>query len=192
MPVDIKILKIRRKDRKFKIFSNQSPGGPGAHSRKGHGHLVAVNTMNFNATGQMPVPRCSKFSWAARGRRRSQATFGGGQRYPLSPSPLPFLGGSGEQFSSVFVLWGLIDGLGGGGLDKVTAVHDEDVMADVLNHGEVMADKKVSQAEFGLKVLQEVDDLRLHADIERTHRFITDDEARFDGERAGDADPLAL
>jgi hypothetical protein len=40
--------------------------------------------------------------------------------------------------------------------------------------------------------VQEVDHLRLHRDIQRADRFVADNEARFDGEGAGDADALAL
>jgi hypothetical protein len=43
-----------------------------------------------------------------------------------------------------------------------------------------------------LQVLQQVDDLRLDRDVERRDRLVADDELGLDGERAGDADALAL
>ena len=43
-----------------------------------------------------------------------------------------------------------------------------------------------------LQVLQQVDHLRLDRDVERRHRLVADDQLGLDGERAGDADALAL
>ena len=43
-----------------------------------------------------------------------------------------------------------------------------------------------------LQVLEQVDDLRLDRDVERRHRLVADDEVWLGGERAGDADALAL
>ena len=39
---------------------------------------------------------------------------------------------------------------------------------------------------------QQVEDLRLDGDVERGDRLVADDELRLEGERAGDADALAL
>ena len=52
--------------------------------------------------------------------------------------------------------------------------------------------KQVGQAQFVLQVLEEVQDLRLDRDVEGGDRFVADQEVRFQGERAGDADALAL
>ncbi len=46
--------------------------------------------------------------------------------------------------------------------------------------------------QVGLKVLEEVDDLRLDRDIERTHGFIADDEFGPQSDRTSDGDPLSL
>ena len=43
-----------------------------------------------------------------------------------------------------------------------------------------------------LQVEQQVQHLRLHGDVERRDRLVGDDELRLEGERAGDADALAL
>ena len=43
-----------------------------------------------------------------------------------------------------------------------------------------------------LQVLQQVDDLRLDRDVERGDRLVADDEVGLGGQRAGDADALAL
>ena len=57
---------------------------------------------------------------------------------------------------------------------------------------EVVRDEDVGEAEVALQVLEQVEDLRLHGDVERGHRLVADDQLRVDRERAGDADPLAL
>ena len=55
-----------------------------------------------------------------------------------------------------------------------------------------MGDEEHRQAEALAQVVQQVDDLRLDRDVERRDRLVGDDEARLDGERAGDADALPL
>jgi hypothetical protein len=55
-----------------------------------------------------------------------------------------------------------------------------------------VGDEQHRQAEPLAQVGQQVDDLRLDRHVERGHRLVGDDEARLDGERAGDADPLPL
>ena len=57
---------------------------------------------------------------------------------------------------------------------------------------QVVRDEDVRQAELCLEVLEQVEDLRLHGDVERGDGLVADDELRVDGERARDPDPLAL
>ena len=45
---------------------------------------------------------------------------------------------------------------------------------------------------LALQVAEEVDDRRLHGDIERRHRLVADDEVGLHRQRPGDADALAL
>ena len=76
--------------------------------------------------------------------------------------------------------------------DDLSLGHDQDVVADVFDDGEVVRDEEVGEAEFFLQVLQEVDDFRLDVDVERGDRFVADDELGLDGEGARDANALAL
>ena len=62
----------------------------------------------------------------------------------------------------------------------------------MLDDGEVVADEQHREAEIALQVLQQVDDLRLDRDIERGHRLVAYDQVGIGGERARDADALAL
>ena len=57
---------------------------------------------------------------------------------------------------------------------------------------EVVGDEDIGQAEAALQVHHQVDDLRLHRHVERRDRLVADDQPRLDGQRPGDADPLAL
>ena len=63
---------------------------------------------------------------------------------------------------------------------------------DVADDGQVVGDEQVGQAELALEVLQEVDDLRPHRDVERRHGLVGDDEVGLQGQRPGDADALSL
>src|ERR1700741_3534204 len=65
-------------------------------------------------------------------------------------------------------------------------------MADMLDDRDVVRDKEIAQAEIALQLDEQIDHLRLDRDVERGDRLIADDEARAQGERAGDADALAL
>ena len=57
---------------------------------------------------------------------------------------------------------------------------------------EVVRDEDVGEPEVALQVLEQVEDLRLHGDVERGDRLVADDQLRVDSECAGDADPLPL
>ena len=77
-------------------------------------------------------------------------------------------------------------------LDDLAEVHHGDAVGDVLDDREIVRDEQVGEPAVALQILQQVDHLRLHRDVERRHRLVADDEARLDGERARDADALAL
>ena len=77
-------------------------------------------------------------------------------------------------------------------LDDLSEIHDGDAVGDVAHHREIMGDEDVGEAELALEVLHQVDDLRLDRYVERRHRLVTDDQLGLRGQRAGDADALAL
>ena len=77
-------------------------------------------------------------------------------------------------------------------LHEAAEVHDGDAVADVLHDGEVVRDEQVRRPELLLQVGQEVQHLGLYGDVERGDGLVADDELRAQGERAGDADALAL
>ncbi len=77
-------------------------------------------------------------------------------------------------------------------LDDAADIHHRDPVRDVLDDREVVRDEEIGEAELVLQVLEQVESLRLHRDIEGRDRLVGDDEARIERERAGDADALAL
>ena len=58
--------------------------------------------------------------------------------------------------------------------------------------GEVVGDEQVGEPEVVLELVEEVEDAGLDGDVEGADRLVEDDEVGLQGERAGDADPLAL
>ena len=78
-------------------------------------------------------------------------------------------------------------------LDDLAALHDRQLVAERLQHLEVVADEYVAQDVLGLKLLQELDDLELDGPVERGGRLVEDEEGgpQDEGPRYGDALPLA-
>ena len=62
----------------------------------------------------------------------------------------------------------------------------------MAHHAKIMAHQHKGQAQIADQITQQIDDLRLHGNIQRTHGFIADDQARIAGKRAGNRDALAL
>ena len=77
-------------------------------------------------------------------------------------------------------------------LDDAAEIHHADPARHVADHGEVVADEEIGQAELVLQVAHQIEDLRLHGDVERRGRLVADDELGLGGERARDRDALAL
>ncbi len=77
-------------------------------------------------------------------------------------------------------------------LDDAAEIHHGNGACHMLDHGEVVADEDVGEVEVAPELGQQVEDLRLHGDIERAGRFVADDDLRLDDERAGNRHPLAL
>jgi hypothetical protein len=78
-------------------------------------------------------------------------------------------------------------------LDDQPAMQHANVVAQVVDHRQVVADEQVADAELLLQVLHEVEHLGLHRDVERAHRLVGHDELgpRDECTRNGNALPLA-
>ncbi len=77
-------------------------------------------------------------------------------------------------------------------LDKQTEIHDTDAISHVAHHRQVMADERAGQAELGLKILHQIQNLRLDQDIEGGCRLIGDKQFRPEGEHQRDNRPLTM
>ena len=62
----------------------------------------------------------------------------------------------------------------------------------MAHDAEIVRDEQHRQAEPVLQIEQQVDDLRLHGDVERRHRLVGHHQRRIERQRARDADALAL
>src|SRR4051794_9440510 len=98
----------------------------------------------------------------------------------------------GQEFFRVGVARVLADLVGVAGLDDLALVHHRDAVGNVANDADVVRDEDVGQAEFVLKVVEQVDDLRLDRYVERRDRLVAEDQLRFEGQSPGDPDPLPL
>ena len=79
-----------------------------------------------------------------------------------------------------------------GRLDHLAEVHHVDLVGHPAHDVEVVGDEQVGEVELLLEVFEQVDDLGLHRHVEGGHRLVAHDQLRLEGERPGDADPLAL
>src|SRR5436305_5803621 len=69
---------------------------------------------------------------------------------------------SGAQRLRVRMLRGRVDRALLRCLNELAEIHHRHSIRNVFHHAEIMGDEQVSQAELGLQILQQVDDLRLH------------------------------
>jgi hypothetical protein len=98
----------------------------------------------------------------------------------------------GKQGARVFVL-GVLEQVGRAASFDDAALEDHaDLVAQMVDHREVVTDEEIADAELLLQVLHEVEHLGLHGYVERTHRLVGDDELGARDEGACDGDALAL
>jgi hypothetical protein len=84
------------------------------------------------------------------------------------------------------------DDFSGADFDGMAQIHDQDALADVFHHGEIVRDEEQGNAAFALDVLEQVDDLCLDRNVKSADRFIANQQAWFNRESARDTDALAL
>ncbi len=77
-------------------------------------------------------------------------------------------------------------------LHDLPKIHHHDPVADEAHHVQIVRDEDVGQVEALLQIDEQVQHLRLDRFVESRHRFVEDDEARFQREGARNIDALAL
>ncbi len=81
---------------------------------------------------------------------------------------------------------------GGPRLDHLAALHHGDAVADIADHGQIVADEDAGEAELAPGALEEVQHLRLNRDVECRGRLIEEQETRAQHDGPGDGHPLLL
>ena len=77
-------------------------------------------------------------------------------------------------------------------LDDLALRHDADPVGDLADDAEVVGDEQHRHAEARLQLGEELQDLRLHGDVERRRRLVGDEQVGLVRERHRDHDALAL
>lgn len=121
-------------------------------------------------------------------RRAGQCAGRGGAaaRHPAGP------GDGGQEAPRVKVLRVVQDCGGAARFHDAPPVHDDAVVADLPYDAQVVGDEEVRHAGLGAQVGEQVEDLRLDADVEGGDRLVEDEQPWFECEGAGDGGTLAL
>src|SRR5215831_1906721 len=77
-------------------------------------------------------------------------------------------------------------------LDDAAEVHHAHALCDVAYDREIVRDEKIRKPKAALEIPHQIQDLRLHRDVQRRRWLIAHEELRLAGERAGDRDALPL
>ncbi len=83
-----------------------------------------------------------------------------------------------------------VEGLAG--LDDAAVLDDRDIVADLLDHRDLMRDQQDRDAELAVNALQELKDRARRLGIERRGRLVAEQDARLGRKRPGDSDALLL
>ena len=149
-------------------------------------------------SGTSSTQTCSAFQQRVR-KWQPDGGFAGRRHVALQHDALPALPGPGvgqrhgrQQRLRVGVQGLLVDLLVVADLDDAPEVHHRDAVGDVAHHRQVVGDEDVGELELLLELLQQVDDLRLHRDVERRHRLVADDDLGVERQCPRHADALAL
>ena len=81
----------------------------------------------------------------------------------------------GEKSAGIRMLRVLVNLVAGGDLHDLSQIHDRHPVADMLDHSEIVGNKKIGEMPFFLKLLQEIDDLGLNRDIQGGDRLVRHD-----------------
>ncbi|MFN5407996.1 ATP-binding cassette domain-containing protein, partial [Bradyrhizobium sp.] len=69
-------------------------------------------------------------------------------------------------------------------LDDAAEIHHQHAVGEIADDGQIVRDEQQRQIETLLQLGEQVEDLRLHREIERRHRLVADDEVGPQDQRA--------
>src|SRR5919108_1138332 len=80
------------------------------------------------------------------------------------------------------------------GRDLVEAAsrHHGDSVGHVINDGQIVRDEEISELELALKVLEKIEDLGLHRNVECGHGLVANHHIRIESKRACNTNSLPL
>src|SRR5680860_764458 len=81
-----------------------------------------------------------------------------------------------EELPGVILARRIEDLRNAGCFDDLAVLHDKHVVGDLPHDREVVRDEEIAQSELGLKVVEQMQDLRLDEHVERRHGLITNDQ----------------
>ncbi len=147
---------------------------------------------------RLPQPHAMVGGHIAPMRRRRLVAGGSDERRHLcrieGEALLPPLDGGdgGDEALGVAVLRIAQHRLRRADLDDLAGIHHRDAVGDALDHGHVVRDEKIGEAEFALQLDQQLEHPRLHRDVEGRDRLVEHDDFGVEHQGAGDAEALAL
>ena len=93
-----------------------------------------------------------------------------------------------QQFLCIGILRIAQDLFGRALLDDPSRPHHDDTITQQAHHIQIMRDEQIAHAHRRLQILQQVQDHRLHGNVERRGRLVENDELWMQRDRARDAD----
>ena len=97
-----------------------------------------------------------------------------------------------DEGAGVRVAWTFDHVDGGAQFNDLAEVHHGDAIRDVFYHRQIVGDEDKRQMHLPAELREQIENLRLNGNIQSRNGFVCDDQARLEGERAGDGDPLPL
>ena len=98
----------------------------------------------------------------------------------------------GYELPGVGVLGVVVNLSRGARLDDLASVHHHHSVGHLGDDAEIVSDEDEAEAHLVLQLLEELQDLGLHGDVERSRRLVGDDDVGLHRQRHRDHDSLAL
>lgn len=77
-------------------------------------------------------------------------------------------------------------------LDDLSIAHDDNSVAHLAHHREVVADEQNGEIERIAQILEQIEDLRLNGNVQRRCRLVADEKTRPCCQCSGDGNTLPL